>query len=173
MSRLNITLRLWEPQDLPLLQRLMGDPNMTEYLGGPESPEQILSRHEKYLNLARSGNNRGFAILVGEKQTPAGWVGYWEHEEDGETVWETGWSVLPQFQGQGVATKAAAEIIVIARQVGLHRFLDAYPAVENVASNAICKKLGFLLHHTGEIEYPKGHMMLCNVWRLDLYAGSL
>jgi len=33
-----ISLRPWAEQDLPLLERLMGDPAMTEYLGGPETP---------------------------------------------------------------------------------------------------------------------------------------
>ena len=39
----------WGEDDLPLLQRLLGDPAMTEHLGGPESPEKIEERHGRYL----------------------------------------------------------------------------------------------------------------------------
>ncbi|TMB48366.1 MAG: GNAT family N-acetyltransferase, partial [Chloroflexi bacterium] len=36
-----MSLRDWEEGDLPLLEASMGDPEMTRYLGGPESHEQI------------------------------------------------------------------------------------------------------------------------------------
>ena len=41
---LEIDIRPWSDDDLWLEQRLMGDPAMTIYLGGPETPEKILSR---------------------------------------------------------------------------------------------------------------------------------
>jgi RimJ/RimL family protein N-acetyltransferase len=40
--------------------------------------------------------------------------------------------------------------------------------VENLASNAICRKLGFTLVEEAEFEYPPGNFMRCNDWRLDL-----
>jgi RimJ/RimL family protein N-acetyltransferase len=47
----------------------------------------------------------------------------------------------------------------------------AYPGVDNAASNAICRKLGFTLLGAEDFEYPPGHLMRCNDWRLDLRAG--
>jgi hypothetical protein len=38
----------WDEHDLPLLHRIMGDPEMTEHLGGPESPEKIGERELRY-----------------------------------------------------------------------------------------------------------------------------
>lgn len=49
---LRITLRAWVEGDLPLHERLLGDPAMTEHLGGPESPEQLRERHARYLALS-------------------------------------------------------------------------------------------------------------------------
>jgi RimJ/RimL family protein N-acetyltransferase len=42
--------------------------------------------------------------------------------------------------------------------------------VDNQASNAICRKLGFELVDVEEYEYPKGsgNILRCNDWRLDL-----
>ena len=44
------------------------------------------------------------------------------------------------------------------------------PSVDNAPSNAICRKLGFELLEACEFEFPKGHFMTCNDWRLDLRA---
>ena len=64
----------------------------------------------------------------------------------------------------------AAQAIELAKRDGSHRFMHAFPNVENGASNAICRKLGFELLEACEFEFPKGHFMTCNDWRLDLRA---
>ncbi|HVH31866.1 MAG TPA: GNAT family N-acetyltransferase, partial [bacterium] len=51
-----------------------------------------------------------------------------------------------------------------------YQFLHAFPSVENGPSNAICRKLGFTLQEEADFEYPPGHSMRCNDWRLDLWA---
>ncbi|HEX3055163.1 MAG TPA: hypothetical protein VHP82_03380, partial [Gaiellaceae bacterium] len=63
------------------------------------------------------------------------------------------------------------QAIEIAKRDDKHRFMHAFPNVDNAASNAICVKLGFELLETCEFEFPKGHFMTCNDWRLDLHAG--
>jgi len=45
-QQIDVDIRPWSDGDLPLLERLMGDPAMTEHLGGPETPEKIRERHE-------------------------------------------------------------------------------------------------------------------------------
>ena len=50
--------------------------------------------------------------------------------------------------------------------------MHAFPAVSNGASNAICRKLGFELVQAHEFEYPPGHFMLCNDWRIDLVSRT-
>jgi RimJ/RimL family protein N-acetyltransferase len=111
-----------------------------------------------------------FVIMVGTDRVAAGSNGYWEREWNGELVWETGWSVLPEFQGRGIATKATADIVKKARAAGGHRFLHAFPSVDNGPSNAICRKLGFTLGEAVDDEYPPGNFMRCNNWSLDLLA---
>lgn len=167
----DVDLRAWGEADLPLLDRLLGDPAMTEHLGGPESPEQLRARHERYLRLDPA-IARMFVIVVGSERLAAGSVGYWTREWRGETVWETGWSVLPELQGQGIATRATALAIERARAERTHRFMHAYPSVDNPPSNAICRKLGFTLLGALDFEYPPGHLLRCNDWRLDLFTDA-
>jgi RimJ/RimL family protein N-acetyltransferase len=159
----------WAEGDLPLLRKLMGDPEMTKYLGGPESEEKLAERQARYERLDPH-KGRMFKIVEAESGEPAGSVGYWEKEWRVQQVYETGWSVLPAFQGRGIAVAATAEVISKARAEQRHRYLHAFPSVENAASNAICRKLGFTLLGAHEFEYPKGNWMTCNDWRLDLLA---
>jgi RimJ/RimL family protein N-acetyltransferase len=98
-----------------------------------------------------------------------GSVGYWEKDWRGETVYETGWSVLPEFQGRGLAVAGTRLVIDAARAERRHRYLHAFPSVENAPSNAICRKLGFELLGEYDFEYPKGHWMRCKDWRLELF----
>jgi RimJ/RimL family protein N-acetyltransferase len=105
-----------------------------------------------------------FVIEAGPGSEPAGSIGYWEKEWLGETVWETGWSIVPELQGRGIATHAAALAVAAARQDGTHRSIHAFPSVENVASNAVCRKSGFTLRGEYDFEYPPGNIMRCNDW---------
>ncbi len=79
-----------------------------------------------------------------------------------------GWSVLAAFQGRGIAGSAAAQAIARARAEGTRRFLHAFPSVDNAASNAICRKLGFTLMEESDFEYPPGQVMRSNDWRVGL-----
>jgi hypothetical protein len=38
-----VRIEPWGEDDLPILEKLMGDPAMTEHLGGPESPRRSAS----------------------------------------------------------------------------------------------------------------------------------
>jgi RimJ/RimL family protein N-acetyltransferase len=169
-ARPDVRIRPYAPGDLGLLERLLGDPAMMTHLGGPEPTEAILARHERYLGPEESAQGL-FTIIVGPADAPVGWVGYWESAWDGDDVWECGWNVLPEFQGRGVAAIATALVLDRARARGLHRFVHALPSVDNIASNALCRRLGFECLGEVEVEYPKGRMMRANDWRLDLDRG--
>ncbi|MFL5852940.1 MAG: GNAT family N-acetyltransferase, partial [Solirubrobacteraceae bacterium] len=111
--------------------------------------------------------DRMFKIVHAASGAAAGSVGYWDKDWRGETVYEVGWMVLPEFQGRGIALAATAEAIERAAADGTHKWIHAFPNVENAASNAICRKLGFTLLGSQEFEYPKGSFMVCNDWRRD------
>jgi RimJ/RimL family protein N-acetyltransferase len=162
---MTVRLEPWGPGDLALLQRLLGDPVMMEHLGGPESPEKIAERQARY----EEPDSRQFRIVEDEAGEGVGWVGYWEREWQGEDVFEIGWSVLPEFQGRGIAGRATALAIERARSERTRRALHAYPGVDNGPSNGICRKLGFTPLGAREFEFPKGSWMRCNDWRLELF----
>jgi RimJ/RimL family protein N-acetyltransferase len=159
-----VHLEAWGEGDLGLLERLVGDPAMMEHLGGPESPAKIADRQRRYA----PPDSHQYKIVDDTTGQGIGWVGYWEREWLDRPVYEIGWSVLPAFQGRGVAGAAAGAAIESARSQRSRRFLHAFPAVDNAPSNAICARLGFRLLGTREFEYPKGHLMSSNDWQLNL-----
>jgi RimJ/RimL family protein N-acetyltransferase len=161
-----VRLEPWGRGDLGLLHQLVGDPVMMEHLGGPEGPQKILERQRRYEGLGSAQ----YKIVVAPGDQGVGWVGYWERDWRGEVVYEIGWSVLPAFQGRGIAGTATTLAVGVARARAARRFVHAFPSVENGPSNGICRKLGFELLGPCDFEYPPGQLMSCNDWRLDLRA---
>lgn len=164
-----IHLEPWDDGDLSLLAQLNA-PEMMAHLGGPESAEQLAVRHQRYVVDATSDTDCVFRITVGPDGVPVGMVAFWDREWRGNAIYEMGWSVLPEHQGRGIATRAVADAITIARATARRSAIHAFPAVDNAASNGICRKLGFVLVEECTFEYPKGHWMRCNDWRLPLLS---
>ena len=165
----NIHLRAWRRDDLPLMERLLGDPVMMKHVGGPETPEQIRKRLERYCS---ESEVRMFVIVLESEDLGIGSIGYWEREWQGQMVWESGWRILPEYQGKGIATRALALAMERARTEGKYRFVHAFPSPENAPSNAICRKMGFVLKDEVEFEYPPGRFMRSNDWQLDLFPNN-
>jgi RimJ/RimL family protein N-acetyltransferase len=161
-----IRLEPWTQADLSLLHEA-NTPEMTAHLGGPETEDKLLYRHRRYLRQDDPGAGLMFAVVLPDGQR-AGIVGYWERTWRNELVYETGWNVMPAFQGRGIATAAARAIAGRARAQYRHRHLHAFPAAGHAASNAICRKAGFTLCGETDFEYPPGTLMRCNDWRLEL-----
>ncbi|MEO3928000.1 GNAT family N-acetyltransferase [Micromonosporaceae bacterium B7E4] len=161
-----VRIEPWSEGDLDLLRRI-NTPEMKRHLGGPETEEQVLARHERYV---RFGGGQGcmFRVVALPEEVPVGSVGYWERNWHDQTVYEMGWSILPAYQGRGLATAALLAVVDEARARRTHRYAHAYPSVDNAASNAVCRKAGFELLGETEFEFPKGRLMRSNDWRLDL-----
>jgi RimJ/RimL family protein N-acetyltransferase len=160
----------WSDEGLSLLVQA-NTPEMTAHLGGPETDEAIRDRHLRYLE---TSNGRGAMYMVRllPQRAPIGIVGYWDRTWREADVYETGWSVLTQYQGRGLAVAATRLAMDQARAEGFHRFVHAFPSVDHAASNAVCRKVGFTLLGRCEFEYPPGHPLLTNDWCLDLMATN-
>lgn len=166
-SRMSVRIEPWSDTDLALLYRLNA-PEMLEHLGGPESDEQILARHKRYLEIGMKGTGRMFSIVLLPELEAVGNIGYWERVWQEETIYEIGWGVLPPFQGRGIAAAATAAALASASAEQKHRYIHAFPSVDNPASNAICRKLNFSLISECAFEYPPENAIRCNDWRIDL-----
>jgi RimJ/RimL family protein N-acetyltransferase len=161
----DVRLQAWSDGAFDVLRRA-NTPEMTTYLGGPESEEKLADRQRRYLALDEPGAGQMFVVTADGE--PAGVVGYWEHEWQGETCYEAGWSVLPEFQGQGIAAAGLRLVVADARKASRHGTLHAFPSIHNGASNTVCRKVGMTLAGEVDFEYPKGNPIRGNDWYLEL-----
>ena len=136
------------------------------HLGGPESEAKLVERQRKYERIGETGTGRMFKVVDEASGEPAGSVGYWEKDWRDTIVWETGWSVLPEFQGQGVGKRAVRAVLELARDEDRWGMVHAFPAVTNTPSNALCRSVGFRL--AGEVETLfAGRTFRTNHWFID------
>jgi hypothetical protein len=100
--------------------------------------------------------------------TAAGGIGYWQIEHDHEPAYETGWNVLPEFQGRGVARDALRLLLrIVADDAAPRDRLYAYPHPDNSSSNALCRSSGF--EDLGLSSFPwRGAALDVRVWALDM-----
>ncbi|SFS98945.1 GNAT family N-acetyltransferase [Marininema halotolerans] len=158
-----VQIKGWEEDDLDLLFQLNA-PEMMNHLGGPEREEKVFSRHQRYLALKDKGSM--YSIQLQPQNEKVGSVGFWHKSVDGEEAYEVGWSVLPSFQGKGIATRATK--LAIKEALAKNNWaIHAFPSIDNPGSNAICRKLHFSFLTECEFEYPPGNLMRCNHWRLE------
>lgn len=162
-----VTLTPWAPEHLPLLIAA-NSPEMTQFLGGPESDDAILRRQERYVRASAGDPPKTRMFAIEADGTPVGGIGVWPTEENGEVALESGWNVLPDWQGRGIAKQALLALIPIAASLAAPgQRLLANPSVENAASNAVCRAAGFV--SIGEQSFPfRGAVLHTRIWALEL-----
>ena len=154
--------------DLSLYESFHCDSQMMAYLGGPWPRERLPEKLKRDVATIEAGTSWIFKIILEEEsQRTVGSVCIWEHVWRNESINEIGWMILTPFQGQGLATEAVRAILDRARSEKRWNVVHAFPATANIASNAICRKMGFTLKEEVDLEYA-GHLLRCNHWRLDL-----
>jgi RimJ/RimL family protein N-acetyltransferase len=167
-----IALLPWSDDDLWAVERFLTDPEMMRHLGGPQSREQALEQHKRFLEAGRSGTDQMFKVVLSAASDVIGNIGYWDRTWREELIYETGWMIFPEHQGRGYASEALAVLVAMLRCEHSDRSLHAFPAVTNGPSNGLCRKLGFTNLGEHEFEYPAGHPLQCNDWRLDLSLAA-
>ena len=153
--------------DEDLAVRLECDPDMMRHIGGPRPEADVRASHKRRLDLMEKGVAHMYKIVADDPDEELGTIGMWQIDWKGPQTYEMGWFVLPEYQGKGVATEAARLIISQARSNPDVRYIHAYPAVSNAASNAIARKIG--MENLGQFDNEGfAGILRCNDWRIDL-----
>ncbi|WP_127473761.1 GNAT family N-acetyltransferase [Microbacterium sulfonylureivorans] len=157
---MQITLEPWGEGDLELLRRA-NTPELTRYLGGPETEDALAERHAEYTD----GGEAVRMFRVEVDGAAAGYAGWWEQEHDGAPAYEVGCVIEPAWQGRGVASTVLAEVVRRAADAGGGRPIVGYGHVGNEASHALCRRVGFTLEGTGVFPAADGgEPTTVNVW---------
>ena len=101
-----VRIEPWHEDDLDLLRQL-NSPDTRKHTGGPETDEQVLARHDRYVHFSGTEQGCMFTMVLPDG-VRAGSVGYWAREWRDQPVYELGWAVLPAYRGQGLADRGGA-----------------------------------------------------------------
>ncbi|MBN2005304.1 MAG: GNAT family N-acetyltransferase [Anaerolineae bacterium] len=148
--------RTWSDADLALAMGLWGDPEVTRFVGGPFSDEQVRERLAREIaNLHEYGVQYWpfFLLATGE---PVGCCGLRPYRvEDG--VYEFGFYIRKAQWRRGYAREAASAVIGYAFEVLGAAALSAGHNPANEGSRHLLAKLGFVYTHD-EYYAPTGLM---------------
>jgi RimJ/RimL family protein N-acetyltransferase len=162
-----VRLRDVQLSDVDAYVRLRCDPVMMAELGGPRPRDGIEERVRRDVAEAAADVAWIKMIVPGDDSSKvAGSVTLWQHEADGETISEIGWMVLPEFQGQGFGKRAVHALLEAARDDGRWGLVHAFPAITNVASNGICRSVGFRLERQEDVTFAD-RVFRTNHWIID------
>lgn len=153
--------------DLTLTEAIECDPQVMSKLGGPIPRRDVLRIHRMRLAGIADGSTWWFKIAPDPSEPSAGTIGIWESSWNGATIHETGWMLLPAFQGRGLASEALGLLLDLARDEPRFQRLHAFPATSNAPSNALCRKFGFTRTEECDLEF-RDRPLHCNHWELDV-----
>jgi RimJ/RimL family protein N-acetyltransferase len=149
--------------DLWLTEALETDPRVMAELGGPWLAEDAQAAHRRRLASVEERGTWWFKIVPDPAVGAVGTIGIWASEWAGAPISETGWMVLPEHQGRGHASAALRLLLERAADSGTWGDIHAFPGETNGASNALCRKFGFELLETVDVDYS-GRPLRCNHW---------
>lgn len=152
--------------DVDLYIRMRCDPVMMAELGGPLPREGMADKVRRDVADATADRAWIKMILPDESDTVAGSVVLWRHEDSTPPLSETGWMVLPEFQGRGIAKTAVRMLLERAREDGRWGIVHAYPKTTNKPSNGICRSLGFTFAGEFDGEW-QGRKLRSSHWWID------
>ena len=152
--------------DMALTETIECDPKMMRELGGRNPRSEIPRIHRRRVEAVAKGE-WWFKIVPEPDGPPAGTIGIWETDWKGAPIHETGWMVLPDYQGRGIAGKALDILLSRARADSRFRRIHAFPGVTNEPSNGLCRKFGFSLIEECDVVY-EGRSLKVNHWALEL-----
>ena len=154
--------------DLALLEIVYCDPRMLTHLGDPMPTDEVPQKLRSVVDDIASGKLWYFKVILDERAgQAAGTVCVWESAWQGQPISEIGWAIFPEYQGQGLGSRAVAAVLEKARLDKRWGVIHAFPAISNGPSNGITRKLGFSFIEEGAVDY-RGHTLHCNHWLIDL-----
>jgi RimJ/RimL family protein N-acetyltransferase len=161
-----VELVTYSDGDLALTEALETDPDVMRELGGPTPKARLAEVHRRRLKTVAGGD--WYFKIVPEPPGPAvGTIGIWPSTWTDAEIHETGWMVLPEFQGRGFASRALEILLSRARADPRFSRIHAFPGVTNAASNALCRKFGFSQLEESEVEF-RDRTLRVNHWVVDV-----
>ena len=136
----------WTTDELPLALAVWGDPEVSRFVGGPFSPEQVAQRLDREISSELQYKVQYWPIFLLTTGEHVGCAGLRVHKLE-EKIYAMGFYLRPAFWGQGFSTEAGRAVITYAFDTLGASALFAGHHPENAASQKVLAKLGFQFTH--------------------------
>jgi ribosomal-protein-alanine N-acetyltransferase len=146
--------RRWSPRDFKLAWGLWGDPEVTRWIGGPFSEEQVRERLAREMATAKSVGVQYWPVFLLATGEHAGCCGLRPYDLEAR-IFALGFHIRPLYWGRGIAGEAARAVLAHAFSELGAASLFAGHNPRNDPSRRLLGKLGFKYSHD-ELYPPTG-----------------
>lgn len=174
-----LVLRCWQPGDAPLLQEATAInkehllPFMPWAADEPQSVEQKVELIRKFRGLFDRGEDYVYGIFNKDETRALGGTGL--HTRHGDQALEIGYWLDKDYVNQGFITEASAALTKVAFELYRIGRMEIHCAVENLASAAVPRKLGYVHEATRRrLAFAHGEKSDNMIWTLfaDEYPNT-
>jgi RimJ/RimL family protein N-acetyltransferase len=174
-----LVLRCWQPEDSLLMQQAAAEskehllPFMPWAANEPEPVEAKIVRIRHFRANFDRGEDYVYGVFDVDETRALGGSGL--HTRIGEAGLEIGYWIHKDFVGQGLATELSAALTKVAFELYLVQRMEIHCAVENLASAAVPRKLGYVHEATRRrLAFAHGRMSDSMIWTLfaDEYPNT-
>jgi len=144
--------------DLDDLATLYADPEVTRFLGGPHSREEMEHVLNEYIREYEMYGHSFFATIQKSDERFIGQCGLLNQEVEGEPEIELGYVLFPQYWQRGLALEGIQALKDYGmQQLGFQRIISLL-APGNTASRHIAEKIG--MHYERDVDQWGQHFLL-------------
>ena len=142
-----LVIRCWQPSDIHLYEKAINESvehlkTFMPWAGGyPEDIQQGIERLRRFRGMFDLGQDFTYAVFNRDETAVLGGTGL--HLRLGQDAREIGYWVHKDWTRQGIATEISATLTRVAFEVDGVERVEIHCAVENAASAAVPRKLGY------------------------------
>ena len=166
-----LVLRCWQPEDATRMQKAVAEskehllPYMPWAVNEPAPVETKIDLIRKFRASFDRGEDYVYGVFNSDDTRVLGGSGL--HTRIGEAGLEIGYWIHRDFVGQGFATELAAALTKVAFELYLVQRMEIHCAVENFASAAVPRKLGYVHEATRRrLAFAHGSKSDSMIWTL-------
>ena len=174
-----LVLRCWKPEDAALIQEATAAnkehllPFMPWAADEPQTVEQKVELTRKFRGLFDRGEDYIYGIFNRDESRALGGTGL--HTRPKDNALEIGYWLHKDFINQGLITESTAALTKVAFEMYHVDRMEIHCAVDNLASAAVPRKLGYVHEATRRrLGYANGKSSYSMIWTLfaDEYPST-
>lgn len=160
-----IILRTLIEQDLDALAPILADPDVTRFIGGPRTREQVRARLEELIAAYDRHGFSKWAVVLRATGETIGRCGPIRETVEGRNEVEVGYDLAKEQWGRGFGREAAQAALAHCFDVLRLPRVISLIAPENLASQAVARRLG--MRHERDVVWRDRGFRLYAVHRKD------